>query len=170
MKDNEDYFDIGDINDDEESPRSSASAEESKRPSFADEFEDERKMWKDKVIEMANKVNKLNEVTTLQVDLYSSRQIIIERIAKLYKYLSAYNAMYKSNKKELFVKYTVDSDIKLGQGEKIIMVEGDLSGLQEKINLIEQHIDYYKETVKNLDSMLYGVRNKLQIEQFLSGK
>jgi hypothetical protein len=31
-------------------------------------------------------------------------------------------------------------------------------------------IDYYKETVKNLDSMLYGVRNKLQIEQFLSGK
>lgn len=168
MEDNEDFFDVGNISDEQNS--SDSSLDSDKKTSFADEFEEERKVWKDKVIDMANRVNKLNEVTNLQVDLYSSRQIIIERIAKLYKYLSAYNALYKSNKKDLFIKYTVDSDIKLGQGEKIIMVEGDLSGLQEKINLIEQHIDYYKETVKNLDSMLYGVRNKLQIEQFLSGK
>jgi hypothetical protein len=168
METNEDFFDVENIND-EHSP-SNSSLDSDKKSSFADEFEVERKMWKDKVIDMANRVNKLNEIAGLQVDLYSSRQIIIERIAKLYKYLSAYTALYKSNKKDLFIKYTVDSDIKLGQGEKIIMVDGDLSGLQEKINLIEQHIDYYKETVKNLDSMLYGVRNKLQIEQFLSGK
>jgi hypothetical protein len=138
--------------------------------SIAEEFEEERKKWKDKVIEMANKVNKLDQVAGLQVDLYSSRQIIIERISKLYQYLALYNTTYKTQKRDLFIKYTIDSDIKLGQGEKIIMVDGDLADLQKKLNLIEHHIDYYKETVKNLDSMLYGVRNKLQIEQFLSGK
>lgn len=168
MENENDYFDVGNLASDDENPESIP--EEEKKSSFAEEFEEERKTWREKVIDMANKVNKLNEVAMLQVELYSSRQIIIEKIAKLYRYLSAYNALYKSNKKDLFIKYTVDSDIKLGQGEKTIMVEGDLSGLQEKISLIEQHIDYYKETVKNLDSMLYGVRNKLQIEQFLSGK
>ena len=137
---------------------------------IAEEFEEERIKWKDKIIEMANRVNKLDQVASLQVDLYSSRQIIIERITKLYQYLSLYSSVYKTQKKDLFIKYTVDSDIKLGQGEKVIMVEGDLADLQRKINLIEHHIDYYKESVKNLDSMLYGVRNKLQIEQFLSGK
>lgn len=156
MEDNDSIFDV--------------ESEGSSKRSIAEEFEEERKKWKDKVIEMANKVNKLDQVAALQVDLYSSRQIIIERISKLYQYLSIYNSAYKSKKKELFIKYTVDSDIKLGQGEKIIMVEGDLADLQKKLNLIEHHIDYYKETVKNLDSMLYGVRNKLQIEQFLSGK
>lgn len=156
MEDNDSIFDV--------------ESEGSSKRSIAEEFEEERKKWKDKVIEMANKVNKLDQVAALQVDLYSSRQIIIERISKLYQYLSIYNSSYKSKKKELFIKYTVDSDIKLGQGEKIIMVEGDLADLQKKLNLIEHHIDYYKETVKNIDSMLYGVRNKLQIEQFLSGK
>ena len=156
MEDNDSIFDV--------------ESEGSSKRSIAEEFEEERKKWKDKVIEMANKVNKLDQVAALQVDLYSSRQIIIERISKLYQYLSIYNSSYKSKKKELFIKYTVDSDIKLGQGEKIIMVEGDLADIQKKLNLIEHHIDYYKETVKNIDSMLYGVRNKLQIEQFLSGK
>jgi len=137
---------------------------------IAEEFEEERAMWKDNILEMANKVNKLDQVASLQVDLYSSRQILIERISKLYQYLALYTSVYKTKKKDLFIKYTVDSDIKLGQGEKTIMVEGDLADLQKKINLIEHHIDYYKESVKNIDSMLYGVRNKLQIEQFLSGK
>lgn len=145
-------------------------SENTSKRSISEEFEEERLKWKDKVIDMANRVNKLDQVAGLQVDLYSSRQIIIERISKLYQYLALYNSVYKSKKKELFIKYTIDSDIKLGQGEKTIMVEGDLADLQKKINLIEHHIDYYKETVKNLDSMLYGVRNKLQIEQFLSGK
>jgi hypothetical protein len=141
-----------------------------KKKDIAEEFEDERKMWKDKVLDMAGRVNRLDQAASLQVDLYSSRQIIIERISKLYQYLALYNSVYKTQRKDLFIKYTVDSDIKLGQGEKNIMVEGDLADLQKKVNLIEHHIDYYKETVKNLDSMLYGVRNKLQIEQFLSGK
>lgn len=145
-------------------------SEDTSKRSISEEFEEERKKWKEIVLDMANRVNKLDEVAALQVDLYSSRQIIIERISKLYQYLSLYSSVYKSKKKELFIKYTVDSDIKLGQGEKNIMVEGDLADLQKKINFIEHHIDYYKETVKNLDSMLYGVRNKLQIEQFLSGK
>ena len=137
---------------------------------MSEEFEEERLLWKEKVLDMAIRVNKLDKVAELQTDLYSSRQIIIERISKLYQYLAAYTSAYKSRKRDLFIKYTVDSDIKLGQGEKSIMVEGDLAELQLRINLIEHHIDYYKETVKNLDSMLYGVRNKLQIEQFLSGK
>lgn len=156
MEDNDSIFDVD--------------SNESSKRSISEEFEEERLKWKNKVIEMANKVNKLDEVASLQVDLYSSRQIIIERISKLYQYLALYNSVYKTKKKELFLKYTVDSDIKLGQGEKTIMVEGDLADLYKKVNLIEHHIDYYKETVKNLDSMLYGVRNKLQIEQFLSGK
>lgn len=156
MEDNDSIFDV--------------ESNDSSKRSISEEFEEERQKWKIKVIEMANKVNKLDEVATLQVDLYSSRQIIIERISKLYQYLALYNSVYKTKKKDLFIKYTIDSDIKLGQGEKIIMVEGDLADLQKKVNLIEHHIDYYKETVKNLDSMLYGVRNKLQIEQFLSGK
>ena len=109
METNEDFFDVENIND-EHSP-SNSSLDSDKKSSFADEFEVERKMWKDKVIDMANRVNKLNEIAGLQVDLYSSRQIIIERIAKLYKYLSAYTALYKSNKKDLFIKYTVDSDM-----------------------------------------------------------
>jgi len=156
MEDNDSMFDV--------------ESEDISKRSIAEEFEEERKKWKDKVLEMANRVNKLDQVASLQVDLYSSRQIIIERISKLYQYLALYNSVYKTKKKDLFLKYTIYSDIKLGQGEKTIMVEGDLADLQKKVNLIEHHIDYYKETVKNLDSMLYGVRNKLQIEQFLSGK
>lgn len=142
----------------------------SKAAEMFEEFEEERKMWKEKIVEMAQKLINLDGIANLQVDLFSSRQIIIERISKLYTYLAKYNAFYKSKKKTLFVKYTVDSDVKLGQGEKVIMVDGDLSDLQERIDVIVQQIDYYKESVKNIDSMIYGVRNKLQIEQFLSGK
>jgi hypothetical protein len=162
MEDKDNLFDV--------SPDYASETQESPKKRFSEEFEEERSHWKDRVLDMASRVNKLDEMAGLQVDLYSSRQIIIERISKLYQYLAAYGSAYKSRKKDLFIKYTVDSDIKLGQGEKIIMVEGDLAELQERINLIEHHIDYYKETIRNLDSMLYGVRNKLQIEQFLSGK
>ncbi len=140
------------------------------QPAMFNEFEEEREFWREKIVAMANKLIRLDGIADLQVDLFSSRQIIIERISKLYNYLAKYNSVYKSKKRDLFVKYTTESQIKLGQGEKVIMVEGDLTNIQERIDVIIQQIDYYKESVKNIDSMIYGVRNKLQIEQFLSGK
>ncbi len=183
-----DPFSIGDFEDDDEIPGSNADfpatpeedAEDTSEieeqestsdgPEFFKEFEKDRVFWKERILEISGGMNRLDKIGNIQVDILSTRQILLEKISKLYQYLAKYNAVYKRQKRDLLIKYSVGYDVKLGQGEKVIMAEGDLAVIQERIDTISHQVDYYKDTIRTLDSLMFGVKNKIQIEQFLAGK
>ena len=109
----------------------------------------------------------MKDIKTLakaQVDLFSQRQILLEYSYKLASIISKLNSKYSSERSKKMKEYSERSDIRYGPTEKTIMIEGDLSEISEKINLVEGHRKFIDQTVQTVDHMLYGVKQRISLE------
>ena len=51
----------------------------------------------------------------------------------------------------------------------IYLIEGDLTLITEKIELVESHRKFMDQTVQTVDHMLYGIRHRIMLEDYLRG-
>jgi hypothetical protein len=129
-------------------------------------FANERKEWLVKVKDMASRMYKIELLAEVQVDLLSNRQVIIEYNHELLANMSSLNKIYKEKRKVRFVEYNEKYDIRLQKAEKDIMIDGDLSGLGEKMDLLSDQIKFYDKTMQTIDHALYAMKNRIQLEEF----
>jgi hypothetical protein len=112
----------------------------------------------------------IREVAEVQVDLFSDRQKVLEYCHTLGQILSKLNAEHRKKKRELLVHYTEgrsELNVKYGANEKTTIIEGDLSELKYRIELVDGHISGMNEVSKTIDHMLYGIKTRIQLEDYL---
>ena len=136
---------------------------------FSKIFENERGEWKEKIQVIAIQMKDIKTLATAQVDLFSQRQILLEYSYKLAAIISKLNSKYAVEKSKKLVQYSEKSDIRYGSNEKTVLVEGDLTSITEKIDLVENHRKFIDQTVQTVDHMLYGVRQRISLEEYLRG-
>jgi hypothetical protein len=136
---------------------------------FSKIFENERGEWKEKIQIIALQMKDIKTLATAQVDLFSQRQILLEYSYKLAAIISKLNSKYSVEKSKKLVHYSEKSDIRYGANEKTLLIEGDLTGITEKIDLVESHRKFIDQTVQTVDHMLYGVRQRISLEEYLRG-
>jgi hypothetical protein len=99
----------------------------------------------------------------LQSDIINYRQILtydIKKIAyKIYKDIP----IIKKLRKTQFEYYTLKYTIKTNATEKVKLIEADLALYDYKIDIYNNHMEFLKECCKNLDSMNYAVKNKIEL-------
>ena len=133
-------------------------------------FLEEREHWTEILQSHGYLFKDIMKVGELQIKIYSDRQRLVEKIHYYLSALSKYTTKYKKKKSELFVKYTQASDLLLKTGaEKAIMIDADISVLKEKMDNIEFQIEFLKETVKTVDSIIYGIKNRIDLEKMIQG-
>ena len=64
-------------------------------------------------------------------------------------------------------EYSEGKDVRYGSNEKTTLIEGDLAELIEKMQLVEGHRKYIDQTVQTVDHMLYGIRQRIALEDYL---
>ena len=69
----------------------------------------------------------------------------------------------KKLQKEKFEYYCVQYKIKTNASEKSKLIEADISTYTHKVNVYEIHVEYLKETKKNLDNIRWAIKNKLEL-------
>jgi hypothetical protein len=65
--------------------------------------------------------------------------------------------------------YSEKSDIRYGSNEKTVLIEGDLADISERMELVEGHRKFIDQTVQTIDHMLYGVKQRISLEEYLRG-
>ena len=114
----------------------------------------------------------MKDIQTLakaQVDLFSQRQVLLEYSYKLASIVSKLNAKYRTEKSRKMKDYSERSDFRYGSNEKTVLIEGDLSEISEKIELVEGHRKFIDQTIQTTDHMLYGVKSRISLEDYLRG-
>jgi hypothetical protein len=134
---------------------------------FDKEFQIERGEWTEKIRELSIKMKNIRELADVQVDLYYNRQILLEYSAKLGQVMSKLNAKFRKDKSNRLKYYSEMSQVKYGANEKTSLMEGDLSELKERIDLVDGQISFLNETMKTVDHMLYGVKSRISLEEYL---
>jgi hypothetical protein len=136
---------------------------------FAKRFEDERAEWTEKVKVLALYMKDIKTLATAQVDLFGSRQSLLEYSYKLAQIVSKLNTKYKAEKSKKMREITENTDYKYGSNEKTLIIEGDLSEISGKIEMVESHRKFIDQTVQTIDHMLYGVKSRISLEDYLRG-
>ena len=134
---------------------------------FAKRFEDERAEWTEKVKVLALYMKDIKTLATAQVDLFGSRQSLLEYSYKLAQIVSKLNTKYKSEKSKKMREITENTDYKYGSNEMTLIIEGDLSEISGKIEMVESHRKFIDQTVQTIDHMLYGVKSRISLEEYL---
>ena len=65
--------------------------------------------------------------------------------------------------------YSENNDVRYGSNEKTVLIEGDLTEITEKIELVEGHRKFIDQTIQTIDHMLYGVKSRIALEDYLRG-
>jgi hypothetical protein len=132
-------------------------------------FENERAEWKEKVQVLAIQMKDIKTLAKAQVDLFSSRQVLLEYSYKLASIISKLASRYRSDKATKLKYYSENNDVRYGSTEKTVLIEGDLTEITEKIELVESHRKFIDQTIQTVDHMLYGVKSRISLEDYLRG-
>jgi hypothetical protein len=134
---------------------------------FDKEFQSEREEWTEKIRELSIRMKNIRELSDVQVDLYYNRQILLEYSAKLGQVMIKLNSKFRKDKANRLKYYSEMSQVKYGANEKTPLIEGDLSELKERMDLVDGQISFLNETMKTVDHMLYGVKSRISLEEYL---
>lgn len=144
-------------------------AQEEQPTDFAKMFERERAEWREKIQVISLHIKNIKTVAEAQVDLFTTRQTLLEYSYKLAQIVSKLSTKERQMRGKKLKEYTEGKDIRYGANEKTALIEGDLAELTEKMELVESHRKYIDQTVQTVDHMLYGIRQRIALEDYLRG-
>ena len=137
-------------------------------------FNDKRAEW-NKNVEPLFKVlatdfsNPSNSKSILEAQsiALSFRQQINEQINFFLNKRSKETTKIKKLRQEKFVFYATGFGIKTNLGEKGILIDGHIAENDRCIELIESYIEFLRDTVRNLESLGFSIKNMIELMNYL---
>jgi histidinol dehydrogenase len=89
-----------------------------------------------------------------------------------FKLIGIVNKLKKSyvvEYKEAFDKAGKNEDLRYSEKEKTKAAESATAETKYKMDSVSSQIDYFRETIKTLDNMIFGVKHRIEIENFKIG-
>lgn len=137
-------------------------------------FNDKRTDW-NKNVEPLFKVlttdlsNPSNSKVILEAQSYalSYRQQINEQINFFLNKRSKETTKIKKIRQDKFIFYATGFGIKTNLGEKGILIDAHLAENDRCLELIESYIEFLRDTVRNLESLSYSIKNMIELLNYL---
>lgn len=95
------------------------------------------------------------------------RQQINEQINFFLNKRSKETTKIKKLRQEKFVFYATGFGVKTNLGEKGILIDGHIAENDRSIELIESYIEFLRETVRNLESFGFSIKNMIELMNYL---
>ena len=136
---------------------------------FNEVFSNEAKIWKERIQELSIRMRNVRELAEVQIDLFSDRQKLLEHNHKLGQALAKLTLEYRKRRRDQLIQRSERENKLYGANEKNVLIEGDLAELKDMIELVDRQITYINDTGKTIDHMLYGIKERIKLEDHLSG-
>jgi hypothetical protein len=137
-------------------------------------FNDKRNEWNN-VVEPLFKVLSIDlsqsvsstKILDAQSLALSYRQKINEQINFFLNKRSKETTKIKKLRQDKFIFYATGFGVKTNLGEKGILIDGHLAENDRSIELIESYIEYLRDTIRNLESFGYSIKNMIELMNYL---
>ena len=137
-------------------------------------FNDKRSEW-NKAVDPLFKVlavdlsNPSNSKSILEAQSFalSYRQQINDQINYFLNKRSKETTKVKKIRQDKFIFYATGFGVKTNLGEKGILIDAHLAENDRGIELIESYIEFLRDTVKNLESLSYSIKNMIELMNYL---
>jgi hypothetical protein len=132
-------------------------------------FKAEREEWTTRIRDMSERLKDIYKVAELQTDVYSYRQIAVDYSHTLMTHLSKVNQIFRAKKIERWEHYTRNYDLRMDKDPKELHILVDIAEVNERKELLQNHLEYFRETVRTIDTLTYGIKHRIQLEEYKRG-
>lgn len=116
-------------------------------------------------IEITTQTSK--KIMETQALCLSYRQVINEQISSFLDRRSKQDVKLKRIKQDKFIWYATSFGVKTNMGEKSLLIEAHVAEEQRNVELIENYIEYLRQTNKNLESLQFTIKNIIDLFNYL---
>ena len=120
--------------------------------------------WNKIVDTLAKKItNEIKESIDLSAEAISYRQMLLEERTQCYYKIYRSMPKLKQLRKSKFEYYSTRYQIKTNSTEKVKLIDADLAYHEAKLEFIQNHNNFISESIKNVDHVIYSVKNKIEM-------
>ena len=127
-------------------------------------FHEEEQKWKEKIDNMSRVFSNFRKLEDIQVIIYSERQVLIEYRSKISTSKIKVEAKISKAKKEAYEIFKSSNLLLKTYNDIKIFIDAELADQVKHFKLLEMHVDYINETLRTLDGIIYGIKNKIDHE------
>jgi len=153
----------------EENVQNPERAQNSSNDAIFARFKTERDEWTTRIQSMSARLKDIYEIADLQTDLYSYRQIAVDYTHTLMTHLTKINRIFRERKIERWEHYTRNYDLRMDKDPKELHIYVDIADVVERKDFIQTHLEFFRETIRTIDSMCYGIKHRLSLEEYKRG-
>ena len=126
--------------------------------------------WTNTVKGYADRMRKLDTMRDLQPDIIVARQVAVDYYNRVLRMLAKLNSEYKPLYAQKYNKYKFEVNKMYTSDPSInAQVESELIARVTEINIISNHAQFMRETIKTLDNIYYSFTNRVELENLLRG-
>ena len=114
-----------------------------------------------------NELNSSSKISNCALYIAKYQKHYFNGLKKLYIIDEALGNKYQS----LFIEYSLDFDVKLKPSEvkQFIDTNSEYLKLKHAKNKLENQINFFEESMKNINSMRWDIKTFLELEKFKQG-
>ena len=137
--------------------------------SYVERFEQERNTWTEDIKGIASRFKNVDDLVDVQVDLYSKRQQAVEYMHQLMVLQSRLKKNWIAEYQKAYDSLLINQDYRYSEKEKQRIAEEKTSVQKLKLDILQSHVDFFRETTRTIDNMIFGVKHRLEVEDFRRG-
>ncbi|NBO21947.1 hypothetical protein EBU94_01205 [bacterium] len=141
----------------------------SSNDALATRFRKEREEWISKIQDFSDNLRTVSQIGELMVEVYSQRQIAVEYSHTLMSHIIKINKIYREKKHEKYIYYTQNYDVRLDKDAREGHIGYDLTEIIEKRDMVQNHLEYFRETIKTIDNIIFGIKHRISLEEYRRG-
>lgn len=142
---------------------------EDEKKSLEQVFRELRTNFSKEIMDGVKLLAKIQHIPEVQVTFLSLRQRILEENHTLLEHFTRYKKQFREKKGEEWIEASKIGQVRYQSTEKNTIVDAKTAALKERLEQLEYQIEFYSESIKTIDSVLYGVRDRIAAQKLLDG-
>jgi transcriptional regulator with AAA-type ATPase domain len=130
-------------------------------------FKAKREEVSAEILQSIEKMSSFKNLKEVQVTMLSLRQRLLEDSHTLLEHLSVIRKKYKTEKSSQMENISENLQHRYQYNEKTVIIEGKTAATKEMMDLIENQINFFNESIKTVDNVLFGLKTRVEIEKTL---
>lgn len=140
--------------------------EETKKK-ISKKFSDSRAAVSTEIYENIEKLSNLKTLKEAQVNMLSLRQRLLEDNHTLLENITVLRKKFREERSSEMENLSKNLQIRYQSNEKTVVIEGRTSNTKESLELFENQVSFYNESIKTIDNIIFGIKTRLDIEKTL---
>jgi hypothetical protein len=140
---------------------------EETKSKISKKFQDRRSEVSKEIYENIEKLSNLKTLKEAQVNMLSLRQRLLEDNHTLLEHITVLRKKYRDERSLEMENISRNLQIRYQANEKSVVIEGRTSLTKESLEIFENQISFFNESIKTIDNIIFGIKTRLDIEKTL---